>query len=146
MGMTLWLHTLEDRNYSKDSDDYSLLYRFSEKLDALCENAGVHKLSDYFDFTDLEHEFSQDDLEDDDDEPALDPETGWAYGIDDMNWFDAAEGSATLTILRDGIAADALEGLAEDEKQGLLEELTDCLAILQGPAARSGKFHLSVVS
>lgn len=43
MGMTLWIHTLEERNYSKDSDDYSLMYRFAEHLDALCESAGGSK-------------------------------------------------------------------------------------------------------
>ena len=146
MGMTLWIHTLEDRNYVKDSDDYSLMYKFSETLDALCESAKVQKLTDYFDFTDLEYNYGEGDFEGDDDaEPMLDPETELAYGIDDMHWFGASEGLATLTALRDCVNAGSFEGLTEGQREGLLEELAACIAILQGPASRSGKFHLSVV-
>lgn len=146
MGMTLWIHTLEERNYSKDSDDYSLMYRFAEHLDALCESAGVQKLTDFFDFTDLEYRYDEDDSEDDDAaESTLDPETALAYGIDDMCWFDASEGLATLTALRDGVNAGVVENLTENQKDGLLEELAGCIAILEGPASRSGRFHWSVV-
>ncbi len=147
MGMTLWIHTLEDRNYSKDSDDHSLMYDFSEKFDALCESARVHKLSDFLDFTDLEYNYGGEDSADDEDdeESDIDPETGLGYGIDDMCWFDASDGLATLTALHDHINAGALEDLTEEERDGLLEELADCISILQGPASRGGKFHLTVV-
>jgi hypothetical protein len=147
MGMTLWIHTLEDRNYSKDSDDYSLMYDFSEKFDALCETARVRKLSEFLDFTDLEYNYSSDDSADDEDdeEPKLDPETGLGYGIDDMSWFNASDGLATLTMLRNQVNAGALEELTEGQRGGLLEELADCISILEGTASRSGQFHLSVV-
>jgi hypothetical protein len=144
MGMTLWIDTLEDRNYSRDSDDHSLMHAFSEKLDGLCEIAGMQKLSDFFDFTGLEYDYDDADS-DDDDEPDVDPETELAYGIDDMSWFDASEGLATLTMLHDRVNAGALDGLSADQRGGLLEELADCILVLQGPASRSGKFHLSVV-
>lgn len=147
MGMTLWIHTLEDRNYSKDSDDHSLMYSFSEKLDVLCESARVHKLSDFLDFTDLEYSYSGEDSADDEDgeESNIDPETGFGYGIDDMCWFDASDGLATLTTLRDHINAGVLEDLTGEARDRLLEELADCISILQGPASRCGKFHLTVV-
>jgi hypothetical protein len=144
MGMTLWLHTLEDRDYSKDSDDHSLMHRHSEELDVLCEKAGVRRLSDFFDFTDLEYNFA-DDADDGDEELELDDETGYGYGIDDMQWFGADEGLASLRALREKIEADALESLDEDEKDGLLEELDDCISVLEDTAARSGKFHLAVI-
>jgi hypothetical protein len=159
MGMTLWIHTVEDRTCSKDSDDHSLMHDFSEKLDVLCENAKLRKLSDFLDFTDLEYNYSsagsaddeddeddEDDKDDEDDEePKLDPETGFGYGIDDMDWFNASDGLATLTALRNHVNAGALEELTEDERDGLLEELADCISILEGPASRGGKFHLAVV-
>jgi hypothetical protein len=150
MGMTLWIHTLEDRNYSKDSDDHSLMNQHTEALDALCEAAGLRKLSEFVDYTDSEYDFDDADYGDEDDDdfdddPEIDPETGLAYGIDDMEWFDAAEGLAMLRTLREQLASDGLQGVESDEVEAMLEELDDCIANLEGPAARNGKFHLSLV-
>ena len=66
MGMTLWIHTLNDRDFSKDSDDHSLMHEHADALDAVCEAAGARKLSDYFDFTDLEYNYGEDADEEDD--------------------------------------------------------------------------------
>jgi hypothetical protein len=149
MGMTLWIHTLEDREFSKDSDDHSLMHEHADAIDALCEAAGVRKLSDYFDFTDLEYSYAvdgeDDDEEDEGDGAILDPETGYAYGIDDMQWFAADEGIATLRLVRERVDAGALQELDEDNKAVLLEELDDCLKVLDGTAARQGRFHLAVI-
>jgi hypothetical protein len=143
MGMTLWIHTLEDREYSKDSDDHSMMHTHADALDALCDAANVRKLSDFFDFTGLEAGFVDDD--DDGDGPDIDEETGYAWGIDDMQWFASDEGLVTLHRLRDDIAAGVMEDLDDDDTDALLEELDDCIAILEDTAARGGKFHLSVV-
>lgn len=144
MGMTLWIHTLEEREYSKDSDDHSLMHRYSDVLDTICEVAGVRKLSDFFDFTDIECGFA-DEADESDDEPEIDPETGYAYGIDDMQWFPANDGLITLRKLREEVERGSVEDIAEDDKEALLEELDDCIAILVDTATRTGKFHLSVV-
>jgi hypothetical protein len=138
MGMTLWIHTLEDRNYLKDSDDRSLMNQHLDALDALCIAAKVQKLSEYLDYTDQQFNYS----DFDDDEPELDPETELAYGIDDMTWFDASEGLASLQAVRAKVAAD---GVDADELPSLLEELDDCISVLDGSASRGGKFHLSLV-
>jgi hypothetical protein len=145
MGMTIWIHTLEDREYSKDSEDHSLMNRHAEALDTLCDEVGVRKLSEFMDYTDQEFEYDGFDDEDDDGEPELDPETELAYGIDDMTWFDAAEGLVSLQALRDAVVAQGLPGLDEDEAQELIAELDDCISALDGPASRGGKFHLSLV-
>jgi hypothetical protein len=141
MGTTLWIHTLEGREMSKDSDDHSLMYDHADGLDALCAKLGVTALSSYFDSTDLE--MNMDDGFDGDGEE--DPETGYAYGIDDMKWFDAAAGLSTLKALRTGIAAGGLPDLDGEERPQLLEELDDCIARLEGTAARGGKFNLPLV-
>jgi len=154
MGMTLWIHTLEDRNYSKDSDDHSLMNRHRDALDALCEDAGVRKLSDFVDYTDQEYNFSdfdddddpaEDDPEDDDAyaDPEFDPETDLPYGIDDMTWYSAAEGLASLRAVRDTLEGEGLEGADAEEVDGLKEEIDDCISVLEGPASRGGKFHLA---
>ena len=146
MGMTIWIHTLEDREFSKDSDDHSLMHNHADALDALCENAGVRKLSEFFDFTDLEYGYAEEaDDDDEDEDSAIDPETGYGYGIDDMQWFAADEGLASLRSVRDGVAGGALEELDADEQTELLEELDDCIGILESTAARGGKFHLAVI-
>jgi hypothetical protein len=143
MGMTLWIHTLEGRNYLKDSNDHSLMNQNLYSLDALCTKLNVRKLSDYLDFTD--QQFNYNDFDDDDNEPELDPETELAYGIDDMTWFDASDGLISLQAVRNRIAEDGLHGFDADELPALLEELDDCISILDGSVSKGGKFHLSLV-
>jgi len=144
MGMTLWIHVLEGREYSKDSDDHTLMYRHAESLDALCEEAGVRKFSEFFDFTDLEYSYAEED-DDSGTEPPVDPETGLGYGIEDMTWFEATEGRLSMQVLRERIAAGSVPELSSDQRKDLLEELDDCIALLEGPAGRSARFHLAVI-
>ena len=144
MGMTLWIHVLEGREYSKDSDDHTLMHKHAESLDALCEEAGVRKLSEFFDFTDLEYSYAEVD-DDSDEEPPVDPETGLGYGIEDMTWFEATEGRSSMQVLRERIAAGSVPELSSDQRKNLLEELDDCIAFLEGPASRSARFHLAVI-
>jgi hypothetical protein len=143
MGMTLWIHTLEGRNYLKDSNDHSLMNQYLDSLDALCTKVKVQKLSEYVDYTD--QQFNYNDFDDDDNKPELDPETDLAYGIDDMIWFDASDGLVSLQAVRNRIVEDGLHGFDADELQALLEELDDCISILDGSASRGGKFNLSLV-
>lgn len=139
MGMTFWIHTLEGRNYLKDSDDHTLMLEHAEVLDTQCDALGVSKLSEYVDYTDQEFNH-QVDPDDDDEEPQIDPETELAYGIDEMTWIDAAEGLETLHAIRNEVATEGLAALDDEESEGLLEELDDCIAVLKGPASRGGKF------
>jgi len=143
MGMTLWIHTLQGRNMSKESDDHSMMNEYAEALDKVCKQLGVPLLSSFFDTTDLEYNFS-DDEDDELEEPQIDPETELAYGIDDMKWFDAANGIRTLSALRSHVKDKGQPRLDDEERQMLIEELDDCLAKLE--MARSGKFHLAVIS
>ena len=143
MGMTLWIHTLQGRNMSKESDDHTMMNEHAEALDKVCKQLGVPSLSSYFDTTDLEHN-SEDDEDDELEEPRIDPETELAYGIDDMRWFDAAQGIKTIQGLRSHVKDKGMPRLDDEEKQMLLEELDDCLEKLE--MAKSGKFHLAVIS
>ena len=142
--MTLWIHVLEGREYAKDSDDYTLMHKHAESLDAICEEVGVRKLSEFFDFTDLEYSYA-DVGDDSDEEPPVDPETGLGYGIDDMTWFKAAEGRSSMQVLRERIAMGSVPELSSTQRKDLLEELDDCIALLEGPASRSARFHLAVI-
>ncbi|HNW78467.1 MAG TPA: hypothetical protein PLE42_01835 [Candidatus Competibacteraceae bacterium] len=145
MGMTLWIQTLDDRDYAQDSDDYSLLYRYTEPLDALCATLGMAPLSSFFDDSDLLFNFSESDDDEDEDARELDPETGLGYGIDDMAWFDAAAGLATLCALRQHLATVALPDIPVDDQADLLEELDSGIQRLEAATQRKARFHLALI-
>lgn len=147
MSMTLWIHTLDGREMSDESDDHSLMYGLAEELDAVCSAAGKPLLSSFVDTTDLEYNMSDefdDDEGDEDEEPAIDPETGLGYGIDDMKWFAAADGVATLQALRATVAGGWKPEMDEEGRSMLIEELDDCIARLLA-LPDNGKFHLAVI-
>lgn len=151
MGMTLWIHTLEGRTMSKQSADHSAMYRLTDQLDAIADSLGVSRLSDFFDDTELRQEAlrmgdESDSSEGDDDveDEPLDPETGWAYGIDDMKWFDVEKGLATLEALRKHVASPESRIRGASAKP-LLEELEDCISVLRSASVTEARFNLAVV-
>lgn len=144
MGMTIWIHTLEGRNYSQDSDDHSQMCRHLDAIDETCKKIGVKSLSEFMDYTDQEYNY--DEFGDDDEEDVvLDSETGLAYGIDDMTWFDAQEGLSSFKALKTAVASSVITGLDADEIVDLMEELENCISILEKSAVQAGKFHLSLI-
>jgi hypothetical protein len=143
--MTYWIHTLDGRNMSKESDDHSLMHRLSEELDVECDALSVQRLSAFADFTDLELCMNEDDNDDSDLEPVLDEETGYAYGIDDMQWYAISPGLACLETLRKHVADGWNPDLDEDDRAVLVEEFDDCIAKLRAVPSETGKFHLAVI-
>jgi hypothetical protein len=144
MGMTLWIHTLEGRDMSTDSEDHTLMYRFFDDLDSLCHKLGVAKISSFFDSTDLELCMREDDDETDED-PEVGSEAENSYETDNMLWFDAASGLDTFKTLRAAIAENELPNLDEENKSWLLEELDDCISKLKDPSERGSKFNLPII-
>ncbi|MCE2949189.1 MAG: hypothetical protein LXA50_19265 [Betaproteobacteria bacterium] len=142
MEMTCWIHMLNGREMSTDDEDHSLMYRLSDELDAACDALKVPKLSCFVDSTDLEFNMADDD---EDDEVALDPETGYGYGIDDMQWFDLAAGTDCLQKLRDHVQAGWNPDLDPEARGELVEELDDCLSKMRSAPAGTTKFHLAVI-
>lgn len=143
MGMTIWIHTLEGKNYSKDSDDHSQMCRHLEAIDDVCQKIGVKALGEFVDYTEQEYEFNE--FEDDDEDEELDSETGLAYGIDDMTWFKAEEGLPSFKALRAAVSSSGISGLSQTEVEELIEELDNCISILEKSAAQKGLFHLTLV-
>jgi len=154
MGMTLWIHTLDGRKISRESDDHSFMHDLADDLDSACVESGIEKFSSFFDFTDLElnmsDELSDDDSDDESEEHSeneseLDEETGLSYGIDDMKWFDVKNGLTTLESLRSLIAGAWNPALDQESREMLLEEFDDCITKLKELPQESGKFHLAVI-
>jgi hypothetical protein len=143
MSVTLWVHSLEDRQITQHTKDHTLLNKFTRELDPACESAGVTKLSTFVDYTDANANNPEDDGSADSEE--LDPETGWSYGIDDMTWFPAKDGLATLTSLRTALASGGIPSIPREKVPSLIAELDSCIAKLSEPASRDAKFHLGLV-
>jgi hypothetical protein len=155
MGMTLWVHVLEGRQFTCHEDDHSLMNKYTPELDVVCKAIGATPLSDFIDCTDMNANFFEDeedpDSEELDQEELLDPETGYSYGIDNMIWFPAREGLSTVSLLRAHLTTNGLPPLngfpplPEKALEGLLEEFDSCIAKLTEPASRDASFHLSLV-
>jgi hypothetical protein len=149
MSMTLWVHTLEGRQLTSHEEDHTALNLHAEVLDDVCALIGVPPISSFLDYTDLNtnmsNDFDEDADEDTGDEPPLDPETGWSYGIDEMTWFPANVGLTTLSGLRGRLVDSPPQTIQEAEISALLAEIDSCIKKLEGPAARDGRFHLAVV-
>lgn len=144
MGMTFWIHTLDGRTMSHESDDLTLMYRLSDELDAACDELGVSKLSSFVDYTDLTLNMADDESDEENEEIEIDEETGYAYGIDDMQWFDIPTGLICLEVLRRHVADGWNPELAH-ERAYLIEELDDCIEKLKSLSKETGKFHLAVL-
>jgi hypothetical protein len=140
MGMTLWLHVLHDRTIESGETDYSSLWQFTEELDALCTRLGILVFSGFFDHTDMKYN-----LADGPEDAETDPETGWAYGIDDMDWFDTKDGLGTLQALETHLAGDpeSLQ-MKPSQLEALLEELREVCTKLESAGAGT-RFHLELV-
>lgn len=141
MSMTLWVHTLEGRQFASHHDDHSLMQQFGPPLDSICTRIKVPPLSSFRDYTDAKANMSKDTG----DSGKLDPETGQSYGIDDMTWFSAADGLAALSALRARVTAGDTDKIPPNKVSELILELDSCIAKLTEPASRGGKFHLALV-
>ncbi len=141
MGMTYWIHTLHGRDMSQDSDDHSMMHYLSDDLDTACDSLGVPQLSSFADFTDLEYELS---VEDDADEEEPDLETGYPFSIEQMEWHDPVAGLQCMEALRQHVVEGWNDELENGEREMLIDELDDCIAILKGLPG-GGRFHLAVI-
>jgi hypothetical protein len=143
MSMTYWIQTLDGRKLSQNDDDHSLMNSLADELDEACAALGIAPLSSFADYTDLELNMGEGEDESDED-GELDPETGFAYGIDDMQWFDVAAGLTCLEPLRKAVADKGTLKLDDEDRQQLIEELDDCIAKLKATPS-TAKFHLAVI-
>ncbi|MBB5019595.1 hypothetical protein HNQ59_002897 [Chitinivorax tropicus] len=141
MSMTFWIQTLENGQFNEDSDDDSLMFDYCDDLDELCDELGVAKLSSFSDQTDMEYNLADDFSDEEDDEP--DDDDG--YQVDDMEWFDADAGLLTLKALHDHLQSHPQDWLAASQQRMLLDELSDCIDVLDNLSGANGKFHLAVI-
>lgn len=159
MAMTLWIHTLEDGRYARDERDHSWMHRLSDELDEFCVEAEVTRLSEFFDFTSLDRnrsgEFVEDfgsglgDVDDEDDDLEAsdldDEDADGEEGLDEMAWFESEQGLESLGVALAAANSGALAEIGDRQVGDLIEELENCIKVLEDTATRGGKFHLAVV-
>lgn len=154
MGHTVWVE-IHGRPLKETASDSSIMHRLMDNLDALAGTLGVHKLSDFYDYSELvkaygdfgeiDDEVDDDDNEDAPAEPTL--EEGQAKG----QWFDSVVGLDSVRKLRQHLAAhfDDL-GFKPDRSNAhwpkqLMDELAHTETILEEAAQRGQRFRLLIV-
>jgi hypothetical protein len=134
MSDTIWVRR-NSRVGTDDSDDdydHSLFCKASEELDALAKNLGVRLLSDFIDTTDMQYNFSEEEL----------PESWIA---ENEKWFAPADALPSLTKIVERLKSGEVKGIKEKLRPGLIEELEDCLAKVSEAEKEADSFHFCLV-
>ena len=128
MSDTIWFLR---EGHSEDGDDYdhTLMLNSSEQLDALAESLGVSKLSEFHDYSDLEFNLSEEELDE-------------AWVAENSQWHAPAPALESVQALLTHL--DKLDIPAES-RSDLREELEDCLDKLSSAVAAGEKFHFCIV-
>lgn len=140
MSRVLRLNTLLDRNFQPGERSLKALWAALDTLDALCKTLGVTALSQFLDSTAVELQQAVKLIDDDAvpaADPVTDPETGLAYGIEDMSWQPIAAGMSSLEALEQHLQRDA-------NQADLMQELKYCISALAPLEAEGAQFHLAV--
>ena len=150
MGHTIWVE-VHGRSLKETAGDHSTMDRLMDKLDVLAGKLGVRKLSDFYDYSELEAAYGDlDDAEGEgNEESAAQPtlEERQARG----DWFDSATGLDSIRKLRQRLSEQFDElGFQPDQStahwpEQLLAELIDAEEILTEAASRDQQFRLLIV-
>jgi len=169
MGSTLWVE-IRGLPLKETADDCSKMNRLADEFDALATRLGVRKLSDFFDYTEMGRAADAE-LEalEIGDEPPADASEGDGDDVGDETvrdataesptereavgeWFDSAEGLATVRALSAYLADHASElkmptspGDAERYRRELLDELRLCDGFLARAASSARQFRFLLV-
>lgn len=161
MGHTIWVE-VQGWPVDETAEDSSMMHRLMNNLDALAEKLGVQKLSEFYDYSELESAYGDfddgEDIEDEfdedietDAEESLPPESSLEERQAKGEWFDAAAGLESVRKLRQQLVTrfDDL-GFKPDRTtdhwpRQLMEELSHAEAMLAEAASHSKRFRLLIV-
>ncbi len=144
MSRVLRLNTLLDRSFQPGAIALGALSAELKRLDALCKTLGVSELSRFLDTTAVELQQAVilvDDAQVPTADTTSDPETGLAYGIEDMSWQPIAAGMSSLEALEQHLqrSSDPSTSAAL-----LLQELRYCISALAPLETEGAQFHLAL--
>jgi len=134
MSDTIWVRRKSQAGTEDSGDDYdhSLFCEASEELDKLANSLGVRMLSDFIDTTDMQFNMSEDDL----------PESWIA---ENEKWFAPADALPSLKKIIERLKSGKANGIEEDLRAELVEELEDCLVKVSGAEQDGDQFHFCLV-
>lgn len=131
MSDTIWV-LRKSTNEGVDDFDHSLFCHHAEQLDALAVELGVRKLSEFFDYADLQFNTSEEAL----------PESWIA---EHQNWHSPADALPSLQALTARLKSGEAHGIDEEIRSGLIEELVDCARKVQTAEDENDGFHFCIV-
>ena len=144
MSAVLRLATLDQRHFQLHSTVLQQLAEHLQGLDTLCRALGVTPLSQFVDLTALEFQEAAQLLDGEETTPApLDPETGLAWGIEDMDWYPISTGMTTLEALSGHLQRNRSREISGANHRQLLDSLTFCETCLRPLETEGGQFHLA---
>lgn len=139
MSTVLWANYLDNGKVVSECSDLYALYRYTDKLDAICDRIDIPRLSSLHDTTDIQFNLGEDDLpegmESTDDLMAAD-------GI----WTEAAEArrmlESLLAVIREERPRFGLFGNAVEQ---VIAELEESLELARRAETKGALFNFSVV-
>lgn len=139
MSTVLRANYLDDGAVVSDESGKRALYKFSDKLDRICDELGFGRLSGLQDSTELEVNLSETELPD-----------GMQSTNELMakkgNWKPAGEARALLESLLEAVRNGGHRfGMFNDAAADVIRELEECIAHAREAETKGAKFNLSVV-
>lgn len=144
MGHTIWVDV---QGRSEDPMDSSIMLQLQKQLERVSKKLKVPKLSDFYDYSELEAEYGG--LEDDDNGEGDDAAS--SDGDPKGSWFDPAPALSAVRAIHGHLSQHPEDlGLKPDPSRAhwptdLMEELKQCQATLQDAVSRGVKFRFLIV-
>ncbi len=129
MGDTIWI--LRKSQVDRGDDfDHSIFCKHIDKLDKLAIELGVSKLSDFLDYSDLEFNFSEEELT----EPLVE---------ENQKWFEPTLAINSLATIIFCLKNNKIKGIKQQLE--LVVELEDSLTKLKSAKEEKDLFHFAVI-
>jgi hypothetical protein len=144
MGDTIWVD-VRGRSADDVPSDNSIMLRLQDQLDRLSKKLKVAKLSDFYDYSDLEAAYGEFG-----DDPEGDPAA--ADALPEGAWYDPEPALAAVRAIHDHLEEHPEDlGFRPDRPRAhwpgaLMEELAHCRSVLEDAVARGQQFRFLVVA
>ena len=139
MSTVLWANYLIGGSVTSQAEDLYALFKHADKLDEVCQKAGILEFSAIFDETDIAFNMGSGELPDG-------MQSTDELMARDGNWVDAADALAMLTALRSTIEADETRfGLFSNEHDDVADELAIAIRFAEEAAGKKAQYNFSIV-
>lgn len=129
MGDTIWI--LRKSQVDRGDDfDHSIFCQHIDKLDKLAIELGVRKLSDFLDYSDLEFNFSEEELNE-------------TLVENNQKWFEPALAIISLETIISWLKNNKIKGIKQQLE--LITELEDSLTKLKSAKEEKDLFNFAVI-